>query len=308
MPIIITYKQVKDAFESKGYKLLSTVYLNTRSKLYYECANGYRHSITFKQFKKCSTCPCSFKNAKLTYEHVRHYFGMYDYKLLSTSYINSDEKLRYACDKGHIHDVSCKSFKQGSRCPTCYRLRISGKNSNLYKQGVSKLNLPLYNTLAYKLENYQAVYKIVNNGADLLGVACGYCGNIFIPKATDVRNRVAVINGRLSGEQNLYCSENCKKACPTFGQIKYPKGFKVSTSREVQPQLRKLVLARDNYQCQICDAGIEEAELHCHHIDPVATNPIESADIDNCVTLCKDCHKHVHTLPGCNYNELKCIN
>lgn len=48
-----------------------------------------------------------------------------------------------------------------------------------------------------------------------------------------------------------------------------------------------------------------EKQLHYHHIDPVKNNPIESADIDNCITFCIDCHKDVHQLAGCTYKELK---
>jgi 5-methylcytosine-specific restriction endonuclease McrA len=66
-----------------------------------------------------------------------------------------------------------------------------------------------------------------------------------------------------------------------------------------------MVFERDNYKCVKCG---EEKPLHCHHIDPVKGNPIESADIDNCITLCKKCHKkaaqkrdqvysHKHTIP-----------
>ena len=116
------------------------------------------------------------------------------------------------------------------------------------------------------------------------------------------------IKGKRVGEGNFYCSENCKKACPTYKQIKYPKGFKLTTSREVQPELRKLVLALDNYKCQTCEAGLEETELHCHHIGAVSQNPPESADIDNCITLCKKHHKQVYALPNCGYTELKCKN
>ncbi len=49
----------------------------------------------------------------------------------------------------------------------------------------------------------------------------------------------------------------------------------------------------------------EEEELICHHIKPVATEPVESADMDNCITLCKSCEQKVHKLPGCNFHELK---
>jgi len=308
MSLKLTYEFVKEAFKKVGYELISTEYVNAHTKLDYVCNRGHQHSMIWNNFQQIKRCPTCDGQTKPTYEFVKEAFAEEDYTLLSKGYKNNKTKLDYVCGRGHTHSVTWHKFQQGQRCPDCITEDNSGAGSKLWKGGVSKLNLPLFKTYAPQIENYHEVYKVAQNGLELLGVECVYCNQIFVPNTTAVFHRVAVINGRLSGEQNLYCSENCKKACPTFGQIKYPKGFKVSTSREVQPQLRKLVLARDNYQCQICDAGIEEAELHCHHIEAVSQNPIESADIDNCITLCKDCHKHVHTLPGCNYNELKCIN
>jgi 5-methylcytosine-specific restriction endonuclease McrA len=76
-------------------------------------------------------------------------------------------------------------------------------------------------------------------------------------------------------------------------------------TREIQPELRNMVLERDNNQCVKC--GNKE-NLQCHHILPAATDPIESADMDNCITLCKDCHKEVHQQDGCRYGQLRiCI-
>ena len=71
-----------------------------------------------------------------------------------------------------------------------------------------------------------------------------------------------------------------------------------------------MVLERDQWTCHKCHSSKLEnnnLELHCHHIDPVVNNPVESADADNCITLCKECHKEVHkTISGCKYSELKC--
>jgi 5-methylcytosine-specific restriction endonuclease McrA len=76
----------------------------------------------------------------------------------------------------------------------------------------------------------------------------------------------------------------------------------------VQPELRKLVLKRDNYTCIKCKKTQDELKvgLHCHHIEGIRHNPIESADVDICVTLCKNCHKKVHKQKGCTYNDFQC--
>jgi 5-methylcytosine-specific restriction endonuclease McrA len=67
-----------------------------------------------------------------------------------------------------------------------------------------------------------------------------------------------------------------------------------------------LVLERDKWKCQKCGKTTDEVELHCHHILPINESPIESADVSNCITLCKYYHKEVHTTPGCGVGELKC--
>lgn len=183
-------------------------------------------------------------------------------------------------------------------------------NHPRYKGGVSKLNVPLFDTFSYQIDFAEKTKFTYLNGFKLLQVKCAYCGRWFIPTTIGVRNRIVALdmdnNSRRCGEGRFYCSNNCKKSCPIFGQHRYPKGFKHATSREVQPQLRQLVLARDDYTCQKCGKTVDEVELHCHHIDPVAQNPIESADIDNCITFCKDCHKEVHQQDGCKYYELRC--
>lgn len=34
--------------------------------------------------------------------------------------------------------------------------------------------------------------------------------------------------------------------------------------------------------------------------------PLESADIDKCITVCKDCHIKIHQIPGCTYADMRC--
>ena len=130
-----------------------------------------------------------------------------------------------------------------------------------------------------------------------------YCDRWYKPSRKSIGHKIQSINGKGLGESNLYCSVECKKVCPTYGQMKYPKDFKINTSREVQPELRKLVLKRDNYTCQKCNTT--NTELHCHHYEGVEVNPVESADIDQCITLCKKCHNDVHRKDKCGIKDYK---
>lgn len=304
MPAKLTYDYVKSQFEAKGYTLLSTKYVNSNTKLRCICPKGHKYSITWNGFQQGSKCvTCAGQNPP-TYIKVKETFEKEGYTLLSTEYVNSVSKLNYICPSSHTHSTTWRNFNSGCRCPTCHLENNKKEGHPSWKGGVYENNQALYITYEPYLEKYHPVYVVKQEGIELLGVHCIYCDRVFAPTRTSIRSRLDSINGRFKGAHNFYCSTNCKTACPTYGQKMYPKDFKPATSREVQPQLRKLVLKRDDYNCTKC--GKTKAQLHCHHIDPVIDNPIESADIDNCITLCKDCHKAVHQLPGCKLIELKC--
>jgi hypothetical protein len=159
-----------------------------------------------------------------------------------------------------------------------------------------------FSTFAKQIDYIEEVRRDYNDD-ELLQVRCTYCGKWFNPTRMQVSNRIGAIHNRKdSGDGRFYCSDGCKQACSIYRQKKYPKGFKPSTSREVQPELRQLVFERDAWTCQKC-SNIKS--LHCHHITGIGQNPIESADIDNCITLCKRCHKWVHSQEGCRYLDLR---
>ncbi len=52
----------------------------------------------------------------------------------------------------------------------------------------------------------------------------------------------------------------------------------------------KAIKKRDNI-CKLCNS---KENLHAHHIQPKNEFPKQSLDLDNGVTLCKNCHYEVH--------------
>lgn len=124
-----SYEQVKDSFSKRGCKLLSTDYVNSMTKLDYECSNGHCHSITFAHFLNGVGCPYCAGNAKLDYNVVKSGFETEGYTLVSTEYVNSKTKLNYKCNKGHTHSITWSDWISGYRCPVCHIERISGSGN-----------------------------------------------------------------------------------------------------------------------------------------------------------------------------------
>lgn len=176
-----------------------------------------------------------------------------------------------------------------------------------WKGGYAKKNIPLYDTYAVQI-SYAEKCRRHPNDRNILQVTCAYCGRWITPTVYQVYDRIRALNGTQQGEQRFYCSEQCKQECPIFGKISYPKEFKPATSREVQPELRQMRFKIDKYTCQKCGKQQDELNsgLHCHHVEGIRWEPVESADIDKVITVCKDCHMKIHKKEGCSYNDMKC--
>jgi DEAD/DEAH box helicase domain-containing protein len=59
------------------------------------------------------------------------------------------------------------------------------------------------------------------------------------------------------------------------------------------PRIRKLVLQRDGYTCQVCGAQERDQPLHVHHKIPFRTftSAEQANQVSNLVTLCPACHR-----------------
>jgi len=57
MPKKLTYDELKEYIESKGYKLLSGLYNNVHQKILIKCPLGHEYKVHFNNFVQGSRCP-----------------------------------------------------------------------------------------------------------------------------------------------------------------------------------------------------------------------------------------------------------
>ena len=287
-------------------------------KCKYEYIKGEKHPRYVKKVKKvCEFCGKEYKivpskeNSKYCSRECQSKALIGKYTGEKSPVYSRIKKICPVCHKEFTVKLSQTVRSKDNCCSrecanrwTALSGKLSDEKNPAWLGGYAKKDLAMYATYAHRIEYAEQVRKSPID-ENILQVNT-YCGRWFSPKLGSLMKRVSYLEGKSENESRLYCSNRCKKSCPIYQQKLFPKGYKIVTSREVQPELRQMRLALDDYTCQRCQKTIDEAELHCHHITGVKQNPIESADLDNCITLCKKCHKWAHTQKGCRYFELTC--
>ena len=132
--------------------------------------------------------------------------------------------LQYIC-KQCMHIYKKEWNKNNKKAKAEYNKKHIKKRREEYQN--SKAN---YDTYASQISWANDPVRNINN---FLQTKCTYCGKWFFPIHGEVQGRVLALNGQVGkggAEMRLYCSIECKQACPIFAQKKYPKGHKKSYS------------------------------------------------------------------------------
>lgn len=103
--------------QERGGKCLSDKYINTSTKLKWQCLNGHMWEARPASIKRNNSwCPiCS----KPTIEDMHQLAQGRGGKCLSGKYINSTTHLTWQCSEGHTWNATPDNVKWGSWCPKC---------------------------------------------------------------------------------------------------------------------------------------------------------------------------------------------
>jgi hypothetical protein len=117
----LTLKEMKRLASINGGKCLSTEYIDIKTKLKWECAEGHQWMGLPASIKHHdSWCPVCAGNMKRTIKDVKAIAESYGGKLLSKKYTNSKEKLKWKCSEGHVfYKTTSHVVHRGQWCPTC---------------------------------------------------------------------------------------------------------------------------------------------------------------------------------------------
>ena len=275
----LSYEFVKQKFEDRDCKLLSTEYINHNQHLRYVASCGHKHEISYSNFQRgkgklCRACSRKLvgKRQQLGHDAIKAYFEAEKCIVLNDDFETSTDLVRYVAQCGHENVADYAHFStQGvgrvcSRCSKSIRYEYSFVRDYFRSQGCELLEATYVNCKT------QMRYRAI----------CGHEAHIDFDH---------FMNDRKYPKLCLSClSEKIKS-----GELKVRR-------RSVEmTEWRDTVLRRDDYTCQICKS--RGGRLNAHHLNCYADFPEEAFDVDNGVTLCASCHKALHGT--CGYKTKK---
>ncbi len=116
---IRTIEDMRHLAESRGGKCLSPQYINTYTKLEWECAEGHRWWAKPNSIQQGKWCPTCSGNAKKTIEEMRLLAQSRGGKCLSNRFVNVITKLQWECAQGHRWWTNPSNVLRGHWCPKC---------------------------------------------------------------------------------------------------------------------------------------------------------------------------------------------
>ncbi|MBF9252222.1 hypothetical protein I2I11_02845 [Pontibacter sp. 172403-2] len=116
----IALHEMQHLAHERGGKCLSDTYVNSKSRLWWECGKGHTWQATpFSVKTRKSWCPACANNRPLGLEKMQELAKAKGGKCLSDAYTNCKVALQWECRKGHSFMTTPDMIVQGSWCPQC---------------------------------------------------------------------------------------------------------------------------------------------------------------------------------------------
>jgi thiol-disulfide isomerase/thioredoxin len=115
-------ESLQEFAENKDGKLVSIKYINSYTKMSWECKEKHQWEANWNNVHQGSWCPyCARKAKPDIIESLQEFAENKDGKLISTEYINNKENLIWECKEGHQWKACWNNIKNLNQwCPTCF--------------------------------------------------------------------------------------------------------------------------------------------------------------------------------------------
>lgn len=250
-----SYEYVKDLFKIEGCELLSTEYVNNRTKLNYICKCGEPARATLDKFKKGQRCmSCGKKELsearKTPFDEVKQTFIDAGCLLLSEKYVNSQAKLSYVCSCGETNEIAFSKFKMGQRCFECgvrktadARRRSIGEIRSIFEElGCALLSTEYKGTdspLRFTCGCGEMGHKRISDF--MKSPQCIKCGN---------SERVEISRYKLDEVVEMFAERGCKFSDESYTNSKTLLNYICSCGNPSRITLEALIMGRKCSNCR----------------------------------------------------------
>lgn len=132
-----SYENVKDIFESHGFKLLSQEYKTNNTKMDAICACGEITAIRLSDVqygRKCQKCKAkkSSEHNRTPEDDIAKLCDDHNCRFIRSWIENKKTRIEYVCKCGRVAEAQLCNFKRFPNCWECGKLKKSGENCYMY--------------------------------------------------------------------------------------------------------------------------------------------------------------------------------
>lgn len=304
-----TYAQISEYAKSNNYKLVTTEneFYKLKEeqnksgayvKLLYRCKCGNSLTRDYPTLRRsgCNCKQCSRKNTtnakRLSFDKQVKIIEDKGLSYVEGDILNHDSTFFVRCGCGNNFKTTLRVIKNSKRdimqCKQCQKENQSRQLRKPFSELKNFLESKGCNVISEE-QDYRNAYSKITFVA-----RCGH------PHTTTARSILNTI-------KHYVCSD-CRKLL-TSGENNYNwKGgyenerIRFRKTYEFKTWVKE-VYKRDGYTCQCC--GRYGVKLNAHHLDGYNWCIEKRTDVDNGITLCKNCHNNFHNIYGRGNNTKK---
>lgn len=273
----ITIEMVKEKLSECGNELLETEYISPKTKMKYKCIkHNFIHYGTWDSIRKEKACCPLCKNERISkgqlldFNYAKSVVEEKGYTLISNEYQGNKKKLIMKCKIHGEFKLTFDALKSGQGCQKCGKVKQINSQKLDYNFVKSEFDKHNYILLETEYINCETPMRYI------------------CPYHPEKENKISYSNLK-NGKGCRECYEDSIKGENSYlWQGGLTQENKLIRNQSEYRNWRKSVFERDNYTCQCC--GERGEILHAHHIKNFSNHEDKRFDINNGITLCKDCH------------------